>query len=194
MADTIVRRCEGSAALRRPATPGEHSLPKRRSTLRLVAAAAAAAFALVSGCSGGGIFPYAPGAHMMNAQALDHLVSAQSRAAGVPAPLLRAVINRESGGDPSAISGAGAMGLMQLMPGTAGAYGVSNPFDPQQNVGAGAAYLSVLIKRYHGDVRLALAAYNAGEGAVAKYGGVPPFAETRAYVDGVLFEYRAAHK
>lgn len=84
------------------------------------------------------------------------------------------------------------MGLMQLMPGTAAAYGVSNPFNPTQNVAGGVAYLHDLLQRYHGNVTLALAAYNAGSGAVSKYGGVPPYAETRGYVENVTALYHAA--
>jgi len=78
------------------------------------------------------------------------------------------------------------------MPGTASAYGVTNPFDPDENVAGGVAYLHDLLLRYHGDVTLALAAYNAGSGAVAKYGGVPPYAETRGYVQSVTALYHAA--
>ena len=101
--------------------------------------------------------------------------------------LLRAVIVVESGFDPDATSSAGARGLMQLMPETARSYGVSDVFDPRQNVLAGAAHLRYLIDRYGDDYELALAAYNAGEHAVEKYGGrIPPYSETRAYVPKVL--------
>lgn len=125
----------------------------------------------------------------MAAQTLKRIVGEQSQVHHVPVALLRAVIDQESGGDPSAISSAGAMGLMQLMPGTAQAYGVANPFDPQQNVDAGSAYLADLLHRYHGNLTLALAAYNAGSGAVEKFGGVPPYAETQSYVHSVLSSY-----
>ena len=84
------------------------------------------------------------------------------------------------------------MGLMQLMPGTASAYGVDDPFDPESNVAGGTALLADLLRQYHGDVRLTLAAYNAGSGAVAHYGGVPPYAETQAYVREVTSMYRRA--
>jgi soluble lytic murein transglycosylase-like protein len=150
--------------------------------------------AAVAGCSGGGLLPLVGGPHSMDSARLNLIVAEQSRAQGVPQSLVQAVIVQESGGDPSAISSAGAMGLMQLMPATAAAYGVANAFDPSANVAGGVAYLHDLLRRYHGDVTLALAAYNAGSGAVAKYGGVPPYAETRAYVDSINAMYRSAPK
>lgn len=128
----------------------------------------------------------------MDVARLNSIVEAQSRVYNVPPSLVHAVIAQESGGDPSAISSAGAMGLMQLMPGTASAYGVTNPFDPNENVAGGVAYLHDLLQRYHGNLSLALAAYNAGSGAVAKYGGVPPYAETRGYVNSVTAIYHNA--
>lgn len=109
--------------------------------------------------------------------------------------LLRALIHAESGFDPQALSHKGAQGLTQLMPATATSMGVSDAFDPTQNIRGGARYLAKLLKIFKGDTRLATAAYNAGAGAVKKYGGVPPYAETRVYVDrvGILARrYRAA--
>lgn len=114
---------------------------------------------------------------------------------GVDRSLLRALIHAESGFDPQALSHAGAQGLTQLMPATATSMGVSSVFDPDQNIRGGARYLAGLLKTFKGDVRLATAAYNAGPGAVKKYGGVPPYAETQVYVDrvGLLAKrYRAA--
>lgn len=102
--------------------------------------------------------------------------------------LIKAVIHTESGFDPQARSGPGAQGLMQLMPATAKRYNVSNAWDPTQNINAGAKHLRYLMKRY-GDLSLALAAYNAGEGNVDKYGGIPPFAETQDYVERVTGRY-----
>lgn len=104
----------------------------------------------------------------------------------IPPELLRRVIQVESGGNPFAVSPKGAIGLMQLMPETIKTYGVKNPFDPTENIAGGTKYLSYLIDRFGGDQAKALAAYNAGESNVDKYGGVPPFHETRAYVDKIL--------
>lgn len=109
----------------------------------------------------------------------------------LPESLLRAVIHTESNYNPNVVSRAGAMGLMQIMPKTAQALGVSKPFDPHQSIYGGARYLRLLANRYEGQMILVLAAYNAGAGNVEKYGGVPPFAETRAYVDGVMRRYYA---
>ncbi|MEM6904638.1 MAG: lytic transglycosylase domain-containing protein, partial [Pseudomonadota bacterium] len=112
----------------------------------------------------------------------------------VPLPLLIAVVAVESGGNPRAISPKGAGGLMQLMPATARRFGVSNSLAPAQNVRGGTRYLKWLLDRFGGDTVLALAGYNAGEGAVDKYGGVPPFRETRDYVPKVAAAYAAARR
>jgi soluble lytic murein transglycosylase-like protein len=121
----------------------------------------------------------------------DSIIERAATAASVEPNLLRAVIVVESGFNSRAVSKRGAMGLMQLMPATATRFGVSNPYDPLQNVHAGARYLKFLIDRFGQDVRLALAAYNAGEDAVDRNGGqIPPFSETMAYVPRVLKIYQ----
>ena len=117
------------------------------------------------------------------ARAYDDLISEHSRTAGVRADLVRAVMQVESGFNPYARSPKGAMGLMQLMPATAKQYGVRNAFNPAENVRAGVAYLRQLLDRYNDNEELALAAYNAGPGAVDKHGqSVPPYRETQSYV------------
>jgi soluble lytic murein transglycosylase-like protein len=103
--------------------------------------------------------------------------------------LLASVVRAESGGHVTAVSRTGAKGLMQLMPGTASAMGVDDAFKPEQNIAGGTAYLDALLTRYHDNVALALAAYNAGPGAVDKYRGVPPYRETREYVARVIREF-----
>ncbi len=100
--------------------------------------------------------------------------------------LLASVATVESGWDPAAVSPKGAQGLLQLMPQTAKRFGVRDVFEPEQNVRGGAAYLRWLLDRYQGDTRLALAAYNAGEGAVDRHQGIPPYRETKAYVSRVM--------
>jgi soluble lytic murein transglycosylase-like protein len=121
----------------------------------------------------------------------DAIIEKAASSAAVEANLLRAVIVVESGFNSHAVSKRGAVGLMQLMPATASRFGVSNPYDPRENVHAGARYLKFLIDRFGQDVRLALAAYNAGEEAVDRNGGrIPPFSETMAYVPRVLKIYQ----
>jgi hypothetical protein len=119
----------------------------------------------------------------------DHIAPLAAKY-GVEEALVRAVIRMESGGQTMAVSPKGAMGLMQLMPETAGMLGVDDPFDPVQNLEGGIKYLSQLSDKYQGDLVKALAAYNAGPGRVDSYGGVPPFAETQRYVKNVLSMYR----
>jgi len=116
----------------------------------------------------------------------DNIIRDASRRYRVDMPLVKAVIRAESDFVPYAVSPAGAQGLMQLMPATARLRNVWRSFEPRQNVEGGVSHLRYLLDRYSGNVRLALAAYNAGEGAVDKHGGIPPFAETTEYVSRVL--------
>lgn len=121
----------------------------------------------------------------------EQLANAAAAKYGLPPSLVRSVMKAESGFHPRALSPKGAVGLMQLMPGTAHTLGV-NPFDPAQNVDAGTRYLRALLEKYNGALRHALAAYNAGPAAVEKHGGVPPFAETLDYIRRVEREWKRA--
>ncbi len=122
----------------------------------------------------------------------DRMIEAAARRHDVPAALVKAVIRVESNFNAGAVSRTGARGLMQLMPDTARALGVVNVFHPVENVNGGVLYLRAMLKRY-GDLSRALAAYNAGPTAVDRYGGIPPYGETRDYVDKVLAYYRDYH-
>jgi len=122
---------------------------------------------------------------------LNGLVEQAARRHGLDPALVLAVVSVESSFRPQAVSPKGAQGLMQLMPRTAASLGVEDALDPGQNVDAGVRHLESLVRLYDGDLTRALAAYNAGQGAVARYGGVPPYRETRAYVRRVLERYRA---
>jgi soluble lytic murein transglycosylase-like protein len=145
---------------------------------------------LLCGCSGAGYLPYAPHA-ALDPMEIRSLENGASQANGVPVGLVHAVLMAESAGNPAAVSVAGAQGLMQLMPGTSAHCGIADPFDPTENVQCGTGYLRSLLDRYHDNVTLAVAAYNAGPGAVDRYHGVPPYAETRAYVSRVLSAYHS---
>jgi len=116
------------------------------------------------------------------AGAVNRFIDEASALYGVSSDLVRAVIQAESAGNPHAVSGVGAQGLMQLMPRTSRELGVKDPFNPRDNIFGGVKYLSTLLERYNGNVALALASYNAGPGNVKKHGGIPPFGETRGYV------------
>jgi soluble lytic murein transglycosylase-like protein len=122
----------------------------------------------------------------------ENLIETHANAQGLDANLVRAVIRAESAFNPRAVSVKGAMGLMQLMPATARAYNVLDAFDPSENIRAGVAYLKSLLAKYGENLELALAAYNAGPGAVARYGAVPPYRETRNYVKKITRAVDAA--
>lgn len=125
----------------------------------------------------------------------DKIIDKVARAEGLDSDLIRAVVETESNFDPNAVSKKGAVGLMQLMPETARGMGVTDSFHPAENLEAGARYLKRLIDKYEGKLTLALSAYNAGEKAVERYKGIPPFPETQDYVRKVLKAYdRAAKK
>ncbi len=127
----------------------------------------------------------AGGRKAMAPSELQPMIQEAASKTGVSEELITAVIQQESAFRPNAVSPVGAQGLMQLMPGTARSLGVENSFDPRQNILGGAKYLQQQLSRF-GSVEKALAAYNAGPGAVAKYGGVPPYAETRQYVNRIM--------
>ncbi len=122
----------------------------------------------------------------------DNIIEREATGNGIDRRLIKAVIHTESGFNPAALSRPGAQGLMQLMPATAARYNVLNPFDPAENIRAGARHLKYLLDRYQ-NLRLALAAYNAGEANVEKYGGIPPFAETQDYVRQVISRYASLY-
>jgi soluble lytic murein transglycosylase-like protein len=127
---------------------------------------------------------------LVTTEELDSYFAEASATYGVDEKLLKAVAKAESNFNPSAVSSAGAIGIMQLMPSTAAGLGVSDSFDARENILGGAKYLSQLLNKYNGDTSLALAAYNAGSARVDEYGGIPPYTETQNYVAKVLAYYQ----
>lgn len=130
------------------------------------------------------------GSKSLSNDELDPIIEKYAAKNNLDSAFVKALIKQESGFQPTVKSHCGAMGLMQLMPSTAASMGVDNAFDPEQNIEGGTKYLKGLMDRYQGNKELALAAYNAGSGAVQKYGGIPPYAETQNYVKNVLKNYQ----
>lgn len=131
-----------------------------------------------------------PTANTSSSEDLESLIARYSAMRSLDPDLVRAVIQVESGGYTMALSNKGAMGLMQLMPGTARELAVDDPYDAEQNVSGGTQYLSHMLDLFNGNLELALSGYNAGPEAVNRYGGIPPYPETRSYVEKVLRLYR----
>ncbi len=161
-------------------------------------AASTADTASSSGVVGAGYQPAVQGAAMGGESGGEYeaLIAQAASRNGLDPAVLHGLIQQESGFDPSATSSAGASGLTQLMPGTASSMGVSNPLNPAESIEGGARYLGQLMTQFGGNTEDALAAYNAGPGAVRQYGGIPPYAETQSYVSKVLGyaeTYRQAH-
>lgn len=124
----------------------------------------------------------------------DQVIQNACKKYGVDTDLVKAVIQNESAYDPNAVSSAGALGLMQLMPATAASLGVENPMDPEENIEGGVKLLRELLNQFGGNLTNVVAAYNAGAGAVMQYGGVPPYQETQTYVNRVLSTYGKTQK
>ncbi len=146
----------------------------------------AIAYSFIERCFACGVRPAVNfGTVRLNTTAYQAEIAAAAREFGVDEAVVRAIIHAESAYNPTALSRAGAQGLMQLMPPTAARFGVADSYDAGQNIRGGVQYLSWLLKRFKGDLTLAAAGYNAGEGAVDRHGGVPPYSETRYYVQRV---------
>jgi soluble lytic murein transglycosylase-like protein len=143
-------------------------------------------FSYVETCYACGLLPGVDfGRVSLNTSAYSSEIRTAASEFGVEEAIVRAIIHAESAYRPNAISHAGAQGLMQLIPATASRFGVADPFDPSQNIRGGVRYLAWLMKRYSSNLTLVAAAYNAGEGAVDRNGGVPPYSETQRYVQRV---------
>ncbi len=148
-----------------------------------------AGLAQVAVASPGAVRAVDPDARVWSRPALEEIVHEAARLENLDPRLVASLVTVESGWNPTAVSRKGALGLMQLMPATADRLDVNDAFDPHDNVRGGVTELARLIDRYAGNLNLALAAYNAGEGAVARYRGVPPYPETRDYIERILSLY-----
>jgi hypothetical protein len=175
--DMVILLMQGGGQIRAPRTLIEEFLPEDMPWARDAALEALAASPTAA-------------APRLAAAVLRGMVEQAARRTSLDVKLAQAVVRVESNYEPLAISRRGAMGLMQIMPTVARTYAVRDPYDPQQNLDAGMRHLVALLKRFRGDVRRALAAYNAGEGAVSRYGGVPPYRETQMYVSRIMASIR----
>ena len=174
------------AAVQTPPAPPPGGEGTRLPRTSSVAAPPASLGPLPVSPSDAGVIPLAPISQSASgAGGYDGLIEKYAAQNSLPPSLVKAVIHTESDGNPHCVSGAGAIGLMQLMPENVKEAGLTDPFDPEQNIAAGTKQLAGLLSLYHGDLDLALAGYNAGPGNVRKYGGVPPFTETRHYIQRV---------
>jgi len=126
------------------------------------------------------------GSNIKSPKEFEEFINASSKKYNISPKIIKALIKAESSFNPNSLSSSGAIGLMQLMPATAKSLGVKNPYDPAQNIDGGVKYLSYQLKRFDGNLEYALAAYNAGPGAVIKYGGIPPYKETQNYVKKIM--------
>jgi soluble lytic murein transglycosylase-like protein len=180
-------------------TSGDFASALQAATAQDTAAADAPAIAAQPGLSGAVDASYQPGLSSVSggeSSEYEGMIEQAAARNGLDPAVLHGLIQQESGFNPSATSSAGAQGLTQLMPGTASSLGVANPLDPAESIEGGARYLGQLMSQFGGNTADALAAYNAGPGAVQQYGGIPPYAETQSYVSNVLGyaeSYRQSH-